>query len=73
MPYGTGLLDFNKSTKVDPSLILNASTGYTFATGSVVIRPHGYVENVFDRTYALQGPIFSGSSFGPPRSVCKCR
>jgi outer membrane receptor for Fe3+-dicitrate len=69
MPYGTGLLDFNKSTTVYPSFILNASTGYTFATGSVVIRPQLYVENVFDRAYALKGPFFSGSSFGRPRSV----
>jgi outer membrane receptor for Fe3+-dicitrate len=63
------LLDFNKSIKVDPSFILNASAGYTFGTGGVVIRPQLYVENVFDRAYALKGPFFSGSSFGRPRSV----
>ena len=67
--YGTGLLDFNKSIKVDPSFIVNVSAGYTFATGGVVIRPQLYVENLFDMAYALKGPFFSGSSFGRPRSV----
>jgi len=42
---------------------------YTFATGGVVIRPQLYVENLFDKAYALKGPFFSGSSFGRPRSV----
>jgi hypothetical protein len=67
--YGTGLLDFNQAMKVDPSFILNASVGYTFSTGGVVLRPQLYVENMFDKAYALKGPFFSGSSFGRPRSV----
>src|SRR5438552_3415477 len=41
--YGTGLFDFNKSIKVDPSFVLNASAGYTMALGGVVVRPQVYV------------------------------
>src|SRR5438128_441528 len=67
--YGTGLLDFNKSIKVDPSFILNASAGYTFAVGGTVIRPQVYVENLFDHKYALKGPFFSGAALGRPRTV----
>jgi len=67
--YGTGLLDFNKSIKVDPSFIVNASAGYTLAIGSTVIRPQVYVENLFDHKYALKGPFFSGAALGRPRSV----
>jgi hypothetical protein len=67
--YGTGLLDFNRSIKVDPSFILNASAGCSFAVGSTVIRPQVYVENVFDKKYLLKGAFFSGASVGRPRSV----
>jgi len=67
--YGTGLFDFNKSIKVDPNFILNASAGYTFAVGATVIRPQVYIENLFDSKYALKGPFFSGASLGRPRSV----
>ncbi len=67
--YGTGLLDFNKSIKVDPNFILNASAGYAFAFGSAVIRPQLYIENLFDHKYALKGPFFSGAALGRPRSV----
>lgn len=67
--YGTGLLDFNKSIKVDPNFIVNASAGYLFAVGRTVIRPQVYVENLFDSKYALKGPFFSGASLGRPRSV----
>src|SRR2546425_390430 len=67
--YGTGLLDFNKSIKVDPTFIMNASAGYAFAVGGTVFRPQIYVENVFDHKYALKGPFFSGASLGRPRSV----
>jgi outer membrane receptor for ferrienterochelin and colicin len=67
--YGTGLLAFNKSIKVDPSFIMNASAGYAFAVGATVIRPQVYIENLFDRKYALKGPFFSGASLGRPRSV----
>ena len=67
--YGTGLLDFNKSIKVDPNFIMNASAGYAFAVGATVFRPQIYVENVFDHKYALKGPFFSGASLGRPRSV----
>src|SRR2546421_732386 len=67
--YGTGLFDFNKSIKVDPSFILNASAGYTMALGGVVVRPQLYVENVLDNHYLLKGAFFSGASVGRPRSV----
>jgi len=67
--YGTGLLDFNKSIKVDPNFIISASAGYAFAVGGAVFRPQLYVENVFDHKYALKGPFFSGASLGRPRSV----
>jgi len=67
--YGTGLLDFNKSIKVDPNFIMNASAGYAFAVGGTVFRPQIYVENVLDHKYALKGPFFSGASLGRPRSV----
>src|SRR5437879_5499015 len=67
--YGTGLFDFNKSIKVDPNFIMNASAGYTFAVGATVIRPQVYIENLFDSKYALKGPFFSGASLGRPRSV----
>ena len=66
---GTGLLDFNKLHHVSPSFILNASAGYAFAFGGVVVRPQIYVENVFDKQYLLKGAFFSGASFGRPRSV----
>src|SRR5439155_1703137 len=65
--YGTGLFDFNKSIKVAPSFILNASAGYTWAVGNVVIRPQLYVDNVFDHKYLLKGAFFSGASVGRPR------
>jgi TonB-dependent receptor-like protein/carboxypeptidase family protein len=67
--YGTGLFDFNKSMKVDPTFIMNASLGYAFAVGGSLIRPQLYVENLFDKKYALKGPFFSGASLGRPRSV----
>jgi len=64
-----GAVDFNKSIKVDPNFIMNASVGYAFAVGGTVFRPQIYVENVFDHKYALKGPFFSGASLGRPRSV----
>lgn len=67
--YGTGLFDFNKSIKVDPSFIVNASAGYVMAVGQVVLRPQVYIENVFDRKYLLKGAFFSGASVGRPRSI----
>ena len=67
--YGTGLFDFNKSIKADPSFVLNASAGYTMALGGVVVRPQVYVENVLDNHYLLKGAFFSGASVGRPRSV----
>ncbi len=67
--YGTGLLDFNKSIKVAPSFITNASAGYAIAVGGAVVRPQLYVENVFDKKYLLKGAFFSGASVGRPRTV----
>jgi len=67
--YGRGLFDFNTHNHVDPNFILNASAGYTFATGAIVVRPQLYVDNVFDNKYLLKGAFFSGASVGRPRSV----
>jgi hypothetical protein len=66
---GTGLFDFNREFKVDPNFTLNASAGYTFAVARVLLRPQVYVDNVFDKKYALKGTFFSGASFGRPRTV----
>ena len=67
--YGTGLFDFNKSIKVAPSFIVNASAGYTFVVGSAVLRPQLYVENALGHQYLLKGAFFSGASVGRPRSI----
>jgi outer membrane receptor for ferrienterochelin and colicin len=68
VPNGTGLFDFNKAFKVDPNFILNASAGYTFAVGGVILRPQVFVDNLLDHKYALKGAFFSGASFGRPRT-----
>jgi hypothetical protein len=65
--YGTGLFDFNKGIKVDPSFILNGSAGFTFTFGRSLIRPEFYVDNIFDKKYLLKGAFFSGASVGRPR------
>jgi len=67
--YGTGLLDFNRGIKVDPSFILNASVGYAIPVGATVVRPQLYAENLFDKQYLLKGAFFSGASVGRPRSI----
>jgi hypothetical protein len=67
--YGTGLFDFNRAFKVNPSTIVNASAGYTFLVGSAVLRPQIYVENLLNTRYLLKGAFFSGASVGRPRSV----
>jgi len=67
--YGTGLFDFNKGIKVDPSAITNLSAGYTLVVGTTVLRPQLYVENVFNKQYLLKGAFFSGASVGRPRSI----
>jgi TonB dependent receptor len=67
--YGTGLFDFNKSIKVAPSFIINASAGYTLVVGGAVLRPQVYVDNLLDHKYLLKGAFFSGASVGRPRSV----
>ncbi|HTO73981.1 MAG TPA: TonB-dependent receptor [Gemmatimonadales bacterium] len=67
--YGTGLFDFNKSIKVDPSFITNGAIGYTITAGTVIIEPQIYVDNMFDHKYILKGQFFSGPSVGRPRSV----
>jgi TonB-dependent receptor-like protein/carboxypeptidase family protein len=67
--FGTGLLDFNKSIHVDPSLIFNVSAGYALTIGRTVVRPQLYVENLLDKKYLLKGVFFSGASVGRPRSV----
>ncbi|HEY4307625.1 MAG TPA: TonB-dependent receptor [Gemmatimonadaceae bacterium] len=67
--YGTGLFDFNKGIKVDPSTIFNFSTGYSFVAGKTVFQPEVYVENAFNKQYLLKGAFFSGASVGRPRSL----
>ncbi|HVH66309.1 MAG TPA: TonB-dependent receptor [Gemmatimonadales bacterium] len=67
--YSTTLFAFNKVNHVAPNFILNASAGYTLVTGRVVVRPQVYVDNLFDKKYALKGAFFSGASVGRPRSV----
>jgi hypothetical protein len=67
--YGTGLFDFNKSIKVDPSFITNGAVGYTITAGSLVIQPQVYVDNIFNHKYLLKGQFFSGPSVGRPRSI----
>jgi len=68
-PQGTGLFDFNKLHHVGPNFILNGSVGYTFAFGSIVVRPQVYIDNVLDKKYLLKGAFFSGASLGRPRTV----
>jgi hypothetical protein len=65
--YGTGLFDFNKGIKVNPSFILNGSTGFSFAFGRALVRPEFYIDNIFDKKYLLKGAFFSGASVGRPR------
>ena len=67
--YSTSLFALNKSIKVDRSLILDMSAGYSATIGSVLVRPEVYVNNVFDNHYILKGAFFSGASAGRPRSV----
>jgi len=67
--YGPGLLDFNRSIKVSPNFILNASAGWPVRMGQVLLRPELSVDNVFDERYILKGAFFSGASYGRPRSV----
>ena len=68
-PLDTGLFDFNREFKVDPSFIMSASGSYSFAAGGVFLRPQVYVENLFNLKYSLKGTFFSGASFGRPRTV----
>ena len=65
--YGTGLFDFNKGIKVDPSFILNGSTGISLPFGRSLIRPEFYVDNILNKKYLLKGAFFSGASVGRPR------
>jgi hypothetical protein len=67
--FGTGLFDFNRSIKVAPSFILNASAGYSITAGRSVLRPQLYVENAFNKQYLLKGAFFSGASVGRPRTI----
>jgi hypothetical protein len=65
--FGTGLLDFNKGIKVNPSFILGASTGISLPFGRSLIHPEFYVDNIFNKKYLLKGAFFSGASVGRPR------
>jgi len=68
-PYGTGLFDFNKGYKVNPSFIVDLNAGYQLVVGSTAVRPEIHINNVFDNWYLLKGAFFSGASVGRPRSV----
>jgi hypothetical protein len=52
--YGTGLFDFNKGIKVDPSFVLNGSAGISIPFGRALIRPEFYVDNILDKKYLLK-------------------
>ncbi|HJQ11905.1 MAG TPA: TonB-dependent receptor [Gemmatimonadaceae bacterium] len=65
--YGTGLFDFNRGIKVDPSFILNGSAGLSLPFGRALVRPEFYIDNIFDKKYLLKGAFFSGASVGRPR------
>ena len=67
--FGTGLFSFNRGIKVKPNYITSLSTGYSFTTGRVTLRPELFVDNLFDSRYLLKGTFFSGASVGRPRSV----
>ncbi|HEV2642262.1 MAG TPA: TonB-dependent receptor, partial [Candidatus Elarobacter sp.] len=67
--YGTGLFDFNRGIKVNPSFVVNGSAGYSFAIGNALVRPELYVDNLFDKKYLLKGAFFSGASVGRPRTI----
>ncbi len=67
--YGTGLFDFDRSIKVAPSFIVDASAGYTLVVGNTSVRPEIFVDNLFDRKYILKGAFFSGESVGKPRTI----
>ena len=67
-PLGTGLFDFNRAFKVQPSVIVNASVGYTLLLGHVEVRPQLFVTNLLDARYLLKGTFFSGASVGRPRA-----
>jgi outer membrane receptor protein involved in Fe transport len=67
--YGTGLLDFNTGIHVNPSVIFNASGGYTIPVGQSALRPQIYVQNLLDHHYLLNGAFFSGPAVGRPRTV----
>jgi Carboxypeptidase regulatory-like domain len=67
--YGTGLFDFNPGIKVAPSGITSVSLGYTFVSGSTILRPELYIDNLFDAQYILKGAFFSGASYGRPRTL----
>ena len=67
--YGTGLFEFNRGTKVNPSYISDVSAGYSFSLGRAIVRPEMYVDNLLDKKYLLKGAFFSGASVGRPRSI----
>lgn len=66
--YGTGLFDFNRDIHVKPYTLLDLSAGYSLIVGSTVVRPEVYVDNVFNRQYALKGAFFSPALYGRPRT-----
>jgi hypothetical protein len=67
--FSTGLFGLNRSIHVDPSAIVAASAGYSFAVGQTRLRPELYIDNLFDKRYLLKGAFFSGASVGRPRSI----
>jgi hypothetical protein len=65
----TGLFDFNRAVKVDPSFVVNASIGTAFALGAALVRPQLFIDNVLDQRYVLKGAFTSGAAIGRPRSI----
>lgn len=66
--YSTRLFAFNRDIHVKPYGIASLSAGYSFNFGSSVVRPEVYVDNVFDKQYALKGAFFSPALYGRPRT-----
>jgi hypothetical protein len=65
----TGLFDFNRAVKVDPSFVVNASVGTAFALRGMLVRPQLFIDNVLDQRYVLKGAFTSGAAIGRPRSI----
>lgn len=66
--YSTGLFSFNRDIHVKPYGLTSLSAGYSFNFGRSVVRPEFYIDNLFDKQYALKGAFFSPALYGRPRT-----